>query len=116
MRGTLRRRRRSRVRLSVRPAACFARCRAGYVSRMTEILLFHHAQGQTRDSWPSPTCCGQPGTPSTRPDLYDGKTFADLDEGVAYAREVGFGTIVERGRLAAEDLPTSSSTPASRWG
>src|SRR5206468_6711605 len=39
------------------------------------------------------------------PDLYDGKTFADLDDGVRYAREVGFETIIERGRLAAEDLP-----------
>ena len=39
------------------------------------------------------------------PDLYDGKTFAALDDGVRYAREVGFETIIERGRLAAEDLP-----------
>ncbi|HEU4865771.1 MAG TPA: dienelactone hydrolase family protein, partial [Actinomycetota bacterium] len=39
------------------------------------------------------------------PDLYDGKTFADLTEGVGYAKEVGFGTIAERGRLAAEGLP-----------
>ena len=28
-----------------------------------------------------------------RPDLYDGKTFATLDEGIGYAREVGFDTI-----------------------
>jgi dienelactone hydrolase len=39
------------------------------------------------------------------PDLYDGKTFADLDDGVGYAREVGFDTIGERGQLAAEGLP-----------
>src|SRR5436309_3010940 len=39
------------------------------------------------------------------PDLYDGKTFTDLNEGVGYAHEVGFGTIQERGRLAADGLP-----------
>jgi hypothetical protein len=39
------------------------------------------------------------------PDLYDGKTFTDLNEGVGYAKEVGFGTIAERGRLAADGLP-----------
>jgi Bacterial extracellular solute-binding proteins, family 5 Middle len=39
------------------------------------------------------------------PDLYDGKTFTDLDEGVGYAPEVGFGAIGERGRLAADGLP-----------
>jgi dienelactone hydrolase len=40
------------------------------------------------------------------PDLYDAKTFAALDEGVGYAQEVGFDTILERGRLAAEGLPS----------
>lgn len=40
------------------------------------------------------------------PDLYDGNTFADLDEGVGYAKEVGFDTIMERGRLAADGLPS----------
>jgi dienelactone hydrolase len=39
------------------------------------------------------------------PDLYDGKTFAELDDGVAYAKEVGFGVIIERGVAAAEGLP-----------
>ena len=39
------------------------------------------------------------------PDLYDGKTFTDLAEGVDYAKRVGFGTIDERGRLAADSLP-----------
>ena len=39
------------------------------------------------------------------PDLYDGKVFADLRDGVGYAKEVGFETISERGRLAADSLP-----------
>src|SRR5207248_9773971 len=39
-------------------------------------------------------------------DLYDGNTFAALDDGVGYAKQVGFGTILERGQLAAEGLPS----------
>jgi len=40
------------------------------------------------------------------PDLYEGKTFDSLDEGVNHAKEVGFGTIMERGEEAAADLPS----------
>jgi dienelactone hydrolase len=40
---------------------------------MTELILFHHAQG--------------------------------LTDGVGYGEQVGFGTIIERGRLAADGLP-----------
>jgi len=72
---------------------------------MAEILLFHHAQGLT----PGVVAFGDElraaGHVVHTPDLYDGKTFADLDSGVGYARDVGFETVVERGRLAAEGLP-----------
>jgi dienelactone hydrolase len=40
------------------------------------------------------------------PDLYDGKIFTDLRDGVRYAEEVGFATIIERGRLDAESVPS----------
>jgi dienelactone hydrolase len=72
---------------------------------MAEILLFHHAQGQTRGFLAFADELRAAGHVVHAPDLYDGKTFTDLDEGVGYAREVGFGTIQERGRLAADDLP-----------
>ena len=39
------------------------------------------------------------------PDLYDGRVFDDLQKGVIYAQEVGFGTILQRGRVATEGLP-----------
>src|SRR4029453_15383681 len=38
--------------------------------------------------------------------LYDDKTFASLEEGIGYAKEVGFGTFLERGEQAAADLPS----------
>ncbi len=38
------------------------------------------------------------------PDLFEGKTFTTLDAGMAYVEEVGFGTILERGRLAVDGM------------
>src|SRR5258707_9913023 len=72
---------------------------------MTELLLFHHAQGQTQGFLAFADELRAVGHVVHTPDLYDGNTFTDLDEGVGYAREVGFATIGERGRLAADDLP-----------
>jgi len=72
---------------------------------MAEVLLFHHAQGLTAGVISFADELRAAGHVVHAPDLYDGKTFADLSEGVGYAKEVGFGTIVERGRLAAEGLP-----------
>jgi dienelactone hydrolase len=72
---------------------------------MTELLLFHHAQGQTEGFLTFAEELRVAGHVVHAPDLYDGKTFSDLNEGVGYAKEVGFATIAERGRLAAEGLP-----------
>jgi dienelactone hydrolase len=75
------------------------------VACMAEILLFHHAQGQTPGFAAFADELRAAGHTVHAPDLYDGKTFATLDEGVGYAKQVGFDTILERGRLAAESLP-----------
>ncbi|RJK95304.1 dienelactone hydrolase family protein [Vallicoccus soli] len=72
---------------------------------MAEVLLHHHAQGLTDGVHALADALRGGGHRVHVPDLYDGRTFADLDAGVAHAREVGFGTVVERGRAAAEGLP-----------
>jgi dienelactone hydrolase len=72
---------------------------------MAEVLLFHHAQGQTPGFLALADDLRQAGHTVHAPDLYRGRTFDELDEGVAFAREVGFGTIIERGAAAAEELP-----------
>jgi dienelactone hydrolase len=72
---------------------------------MAELVLFHHAQGQTPGFLAFADELRAAGHTVHTPDLYDGKTFATLDEGVGYAQQVGFDTILERGRLAAESLP-----------
>jgi dienelactone hydrolase len=38
------------------------------------------------------------------PDLFDGRTFATLEEGIASARQVGFDTLMQRGVDAADEL------------
>jgi dienelactone hydrolase len=41
------------------------------------------------------------------PDLYDGRTFATIDEGMGYSEEIGGPmAIVERARAAVEELPS----------
>src|SRR6266480_687242 len=72
---------------------------------MAEVLLFHHAQGQTTGFLAFADELRAAGHVVHTPDLYEGKTFTDLDEGVGYAKKVGFATIGERGRRAADGLP-----------
>src|SRR2546421_10245755 len=72
---------------------------------MTELILFHHAQGLTAGVRAFADELRAAGHVVHTPDLYEGKTFTELADGVANARQVGFGTVIERGRLAAESLP-----------
>jgi len=72
---------------------------------VADVIVFHHAQGLTDGVREFADQLRAAGHRVTVPDLYDGATFATLDEGVAHAGQVGFGTIIERGGLAAEGLP-----------
>ncbi len=72
---------------------------------MAEVMLFHHAQGLTKGVLVFADELREAGHTVHAPDLYDGRTFDDLDAGVGYAKEVGFGEILRRGTAAAEGLP-----------
>ncbi|MEH1095200.1 dienelactone hydrolase family protein [Micromonospora sp. CPCC 205739] len=72
---------------------------------MAEVLLFHHAQGLTPGVRDFADRLSGDGHTVHTPDLYDGKTFETLEQGLDYGRQVGFDVILERGRLAAEGLP-----------
>ena len=72
---------------------------------MADILLFHHAQGQTGGFLAFADDVRAAGHTVYAPDLYDGMTFGSLDDGVGYAKRLGFDTILERCRVAAESLP-----------
>ena len=72
---------------------------------MADILLFHHAQGLTEGITAFADALRSAGHHVTVPDLYDGHTFSTLDEGLAHAKNVGFGTLAEAGVAAADGLP-----------
>src|SRR5262245_44367995 len=72
---------------------------------MANILFFHHAQGLTKGVRSFADTLRAAGHIVHTPDLYDGKTFPTVTEGVQNAREIGFGNIMERGVRVAEGLP-----------
>jgi dienelactone hydrolase len=72
---------------------------------MAEVLLFHHAQGQTEGFKAFADELRRGGHTVHTPDLFDGRTFASIDEGMAYASQIGFPeAIIERGVQAASGL------------
>lgn len=71
---------------------------------MAEIVLFHHVQGLTPGVKAFADELRAAGHTVHTPDLFVGGTFPTLEEGMAYAGAVGFGTILERGVAAAEKL------------
>ncbi|WP_308331751.1 dienelactone hydrolase family protein [Terracoccus luteus] len=73
---------------------------------MTEVVLFHHAAGLTDGLRAFADTLRGAGHTVHTPDVYEGATFASLDDGLAHAREVGFGTLQERAVAAADALPT----------
>ena len=72
---------------------------------MADILMFHHAQGLTAGLRAFADRLRAAGHHVTTPDLFDGATFPTVDDGVAHAREIGFGAVLERGVKAADALP-----------
>lgn len=72
---------------------------------MAEVLLFHHAHGQTTGFQAFADELRQAGHRVHTPDLFGGRTFSSIDAGMAYANEVGFDEIIDRGMAAANGLP-----------
>jgi dienelactone hydrolase len=72
---------------------------------VAHVLLFHHALGLTDGVRAFAEELRAAGHEVTVPDLFDGRTFASIEEGVAHAEELGFEAIAERGTQLAEGLP-----------
>jgi dienelactone hydrolase len=71
---------------------------------MTEVLLYHHVQGLTDGVRSFADELRQAGHTVHTPDLFDGRRFNTIDEGMAFAREAGFGALAERGVAAADGI------------
>jgi dienelactone hydrolase len=75
---------------------------------MAEVVVFHHALGLTDWVHGFADELRSAGHTVHTPDLFDGRTFASIDEGLAYSEEQVGGPmgVVERGRAAVDALPS----------
>ena len=72
---------------------------------MAEVLLFHHAQGLTPGVQAFADELRAAGHTLHTPDLFDGRTFGSIDEGMTYIKGNGMDEMVEKGERTADDLP-----------
>jgi dienelactone hydrolase len=72
---------------------------------MADVVLFHHVHGLTPGVLAFADDLRAAGHAVHAPDLFDGRTFDTLDEGIGHVQEIGFGNFIERGVRAAEALP-----------
>ena len=73
--------------------------------KMAEVVLFHHAQGLTPGVAAFADELRHAGHIVHTPDLFDGHTFNDLEQGMKFVEALGFGEIMKRGEQAVEALP-----------
>jgi dienelactone hydrolase len=71
---------------------------------MTEVVLYHHVQGLTDGVRSFADELRRAGHTVHTPDMFEGRTFDTIEEGMAFAREAGFGALAERGVAAAGEL------------
>ena len=73
---------------------------------MAEVVLFHHAQGLTPGVVAFADELRSAGHSVHTPDLFEGRTFGTIEEGMRYAEEIGFpDEVIRRGVRAVEGLP-----------
>jgi len=73
---------------------------------MAEVVLFHHAQGLTPGVVAFADELRGAGHTVHTPDLFQGRTFGTIDEGMRHAEEIGFpDEVIGRGVQAVEGLP-----------
>ncbi|MEO6504133.1 MAG: dienelactone hydrolase family protein [Jatrophihabitantaceae bacterium] len=72
---------------------------------MTEVVLFHHALGLTPGITAFADELRRAGHTVHTPDLFEGRTFDTLEQGVAHAEQIGFGEVIQRGGQAVQELP-----------
>jgi dienelactone hydrolase len=71
---------------------------------VAEVLLYHHVQGLTDGVRAFAERLREADHTVHTPDLFEGRTFATLEEGMGFARDAGFGALAERGVAAADGI------------
>ena len=73
---------------------------------MAEVALFHHALGLTPGVVAFADELRRAGHVVHTPDLFEGRTFGTIEEGLGFAAQIGFpDEVIERGVRAVEGLP-----------
>lgn len=72
---------------------------------MAEVILYHHVLGLTPGVVAFADRLRNAGHTVHTPDLFDGRTFDDLEKGMGFVEELGFGEVLERGERAVVGLP-----------
>jgi dienelactone hydrolase len=71
---------------------------------MTEVVLFHHVLGLTDGVRAFADDLREAGHTVHTPDMFEGRIFGSIDDGIAFARQEGFGELAGRGVAAAEQI------------
>jgi dienelactone hydrolase len=72
---------------------------------MAEVVLFHHAQGLTPGVVAFADELRRAGHTVHTPDLFEGRTFGSIEEGMGFIQGIGFEQMTDRGVAAAQELP-----------
>jgi dienelactone hydrolase len=82
---------------------------------MAEVVLYHHIQGLTEGVRSFADELQQAGHTVHTPDLFDGRTFATMDEAFAFVRDAG-GALDAKADGAAQALPEDVVYAGISWG
>ncbi|MBV9844808.1 MAG: dienelactone hydrolase family protein [Kutzneria sp.] len=72
---------------------------------MAEVVVFHHALGLTSGVLAFADQLRGAGHTVHTPDLFAGRTFGTVEEGVRHAGDIGFGEVSDRGVQVVQGLP-----------
>jgi dienelactone hydrolase len=72
---------------------------------VAHVVLFHHAQGLRPDVLAWADSFREAGHEVETPDLFEGRTFDELEDGIAHRDELGIPTLIGRAAESLGDLP-----------
>jgi len=72
---------------------------------VAEVVLFHHALGLTTGVTAFADELRQAGHLVHTPDLFEGRTFDSIEQGLSFVKELGFSEVMARGVRAVDALP-----------
>jgi dienelactone hydrolase len=71
---------------------------------MATVILYHHVQGLTDGVQAFAERLRRAGHTVHTPDMFGGRRFDTIEQGMAFAREAGFGELAAKGLAAADEV------------